>query len=72
MFTRSSFAVDAVCPVTAIMWMDYDGNVGFGGFEPSYPLHMASGAFVSATGVWTNAFSREYKDQIDELTLEDA
>jgi len=68
-FTRSSFAVAVVCPVTAIMWMDYDGNVGFGGVEPSYPLHMASGAFVSARVVWTNAFSREYKDQIEELTL---
>ncbi len=40
------------------------GNVGIGVTNPSNPLQMASGAFVSAGGVWTNASSREFKDNI--------
>ena len=33
---------------------------------------MASGAYVSAGGVWTNSSSRERKENIDSLTIEDA
>ncbi|MBF0590820.1 MAG: tail fiber domain-containing protein [Nitrospirae bacterium] len=38
----------------------------------SYPLHMASGAYVTTGGVWTNASSREYKENIEELSANDA
>ena len=48
------------------------GNVGFGKWGPTYPLHMASGAYVSSGGVWTNASSREYKTDIKKLTAEKA
>jgi len=48
------------------------GNVGFGQWGPSYPLHMASGAHCTAGGVWTNASSREYKTDIKQLTAEKA
>lgn len=48
------------------------GYVGFGKWGPSYPLHMASGAYVSSGGVWTNASSREYKTDIKQLTAEKA
>ena len=39
---------------------------------PSYPLHMASGAHVTVGGVWTNASSRNLKENIRDLTAEDA
>ena len=47
-----------------------NGNVGIGTQTPAYPLHMASGAHVTAGGVWTDASSREYKDDIQVLTME--
>jgi hypothetical protein len=47
--------------------LKYDGNVGFG-VNPSYPLHMANGAYVAAGGAWTDASSRDYKDDIRELS----
>ena len=52
--------------------IDRDGNIGFGTDRPTYPVHMASGAYVSAGGVWTNSSSRERKDNIETLTVEDA
>jgi hypothetical protein len=48
------------------------GYVGFGQWGPSYPLHMASGAHCTAGGVWTNASSREYKQEIKDLTTDEA
>ena len=49
-----------------------NGNVGIGTQTPSYPLHMASGARVTVGGVWTDNSSREYKDNIEVLTTEEA
>ena len=49
-----------------------NGNVGFGRTTASYPLHMGSGAHCTAGGVWTNASSRKYKENIHELTCEEA
>ena len=49
-----------------------NGKVGIGTASPSYPLHMGSGAYVSTGGVWTNASSREYKQDISNLSLESA
>ncbi|HQQ76121.1 MAG TPA: tail fiber domain-containing protein [Thermoanaerobaculia bacterium] len=48
------------------------GNVGIGVANPSQPLQMASGAFVSAGGVWTNASSRSLKDDIRDLPADEA
>lgn len=48
------------------------GYVGIGTNSPSYPLQMGSGAYVSAGGVWTNASSRAYKQDIKFLTREEA
>ena len=48
-----------------------EGYVGLGVY-PGYPLQMASGAHVTAGGVWTNASSREYKQDIKALTREEA
>ncbi|MBW2707733.1 MAG: tail fiber domain-containing protein [Deltaproteobacteria bacterium] len=44
------------------------GYVGIGTTSPSYPLQMGSGAHVTAGGVWTNASSRAYKQDIKSLT----
>lgn len=52
--------------------IDRDGNVGIGMTRPSHPLEMASGAYVSAGGVWTNSSSRDKKDNIVALTPEEA
>ena len=52
--------------------IDGDGNVGIGMVRPSHPIEMASGAYVSAGGVWTNSSSREKKENIVTLTPEEA
>jgi len=52
--------------------IDRDGNVGIGVSQPEYPLQMASGAHVTAGGVWTNSSSRELKENIAALDAGDA
>jgi len=51
-----------------------NGNVGIGlGTKlASYPLEMASGAHVTTGGVWVNASSRELKENIKEVSAEEA
>lgn len=56
----------------AIIVQNSSGYVGLSTTSPSYPLHMASGAYVTSGGVWTNASSREYKKDIRALSSEDA
>ena len=52
--------------------IDREGNVGFGVNRPLHPLEMASGAHVSSGGVWTNSSSRDKKENITDLGLEEA
>ena len=54
------------------MTIDRQGNVGIGVSRPAHPLEMKSGAHASAGGVWTNSSSRQNKENITELTSEDA
>ena len=54
------------------MTINREGNVGIGVSRPTYPLEMKSGAHASAGGVWTNSSSRNNKENVTELTLEDA
>jgi len=54
------------------MVISSSGNVGIGTSTPSHALHMGSGAYVSTGGVWTDASSREYKENIKDLTVEEA
>jgi hypothetical protein len=52
--------------------VDSAGNVGIGTSAPAHPLHMGSGAHVTAGGVWTNASSRALKDRVETLSPEAA
>lgn len=52
--------------------IDRDGNVGIGVSRPSHPLQMASGAHVTAGGVWTNSSSKDKKENIATLSVEQA
>ena len=56
----------------AKMIIKTNGNVGIGTTTPNYPLEMGSGAHVTAGGVWTNASSKKYKENIRNLTAEEA
>ncbi len=49
-----------------------DGNVGFGVNRPAHPIEMASGAHVSAGGVWTDSSSIDKKENVRNLTPEEA
>lgn len=55
-----------------LMHVDISGNVGIGTVTPVHPLEMGSGAHVTAGGVWTNASSRDFKEDILSLELPEA
>ena len=48
-----------------------NGYVGIGTQTPSYPLQMAGGAYSDGAS-WIDGSSREYKDNIRDLTTEEA
>ena len=50
--------------------IDREGNVGIAVSKPSHPLEMASGAHVTAGGVWTDRSSRQDKENISALPSE--
>lgn len=52
--------------------IDRHGNVGIGVARPAHPFEMANGAHVSTGGVWTNSSSRDRKENIEAITVEEA
>jgi hypothetical protein len=71
----------AVAPNPALHFMTNDlqrmvltsqGRLGLGVANPNHPLELASGARLTAGGVWTNASSRAGKTEIAGLPWEDA
>ncbi len=55
-----------------VLTLTSGGNIGMGTTNPMYPLVMQSGAHVTDGGVWTNASSRDYKENISTLSSEEA
>ncbi|MEX2564210.1 MAG: PQQ-binding-like beta-propeller repeat protein [Candidatus Paceibacterota bacterium] len=45
-----------------------EGWVGIGTSTPAHPLALASGAHVTEGGTWTDASSREYKENFESLS----
>lgn len=55
------------------MIIDNNGNIGLGGITAvTNPLQHSNGAFLSAGGTWTNASSREFKQDICDLESQEA
>ena len=52
--------------------IDRHGNVGIGIARPTHPFEMANGAHVSTGGVWTNSSSRDRKENVKAITVEEA
>jgi hypothetical protein len=67
-----NFTLGPFASVSYFFINQVSGRVGFGTKTPAHPLQMASGAYVSAGGVWTNASSRDFKTDIHELSTTDA
>src|SRR6266849_4428377 len=58
---------------TSRMTIATDGNIGCGGvISPANPLQHSNCAFLSAGGVWTNASSRDFKENICTLDSDEA
>jgi hypothetical protein len=72
-WTGSGTSVGGVVALTRRLVISTNGNMGVGFTNtsqvPAYPLEMASGAYVTTGGVWTNASSRAYKENIKDLTV---
>jgi hypothetical protein len=56
---------------TSRMTIKGNGYVGIGTQSPSYPLQMAGGAYTNGSS-WVDASSREYKEDIEVLSAEEA
>ena len=52
--------------------LNENGYLGIGATSAAYPLQLASGAYVSAGGVWTDASSRSLKQEIAALPADQA
>lgn len=62
----------AANPVTEKVRITSTGNVGIGVTNPTLgPLQLASGAYVSAGGVWTNASDRNVKENFAPVDASD-
>ena len=74
-FTRFQVVKDdlAAFTVNNVMVIDNsNGNFGLKVASPLHPLHLASGARCTAGGVFTNASSRELKQDIEPISSEQA
>jgi len=72
---KSSTAAGAAGTATTLasrIAIDSSGNIGIGTSSPTSPITHSNGATLSAGGVWTNASSRTLKQDICDLTSDDA
>jgi hypothetical protein len=71
--TSSGGAVGDVVVPTSRLHIDYDGAMGVNTSPVAgRAINTSTGAYLSSGGVWTNASSRELKDDIERLTTEEA
>jgi len=70
--TSNDFHLGPNISTTYLYVSNSNGRVGIGTKTPGHPLQMGSGAHVTTGGVWTDASSRSYKQDIAELSLDDA
>jgi hypothetical protein len=68
----SNHKVNFVVGNSARMTITPGGYVGIGTVNPSYPLHLSSGAYCSTGGTWTNASSRSLKENIQSISIGEA
>ncbi len=54
------------------MILDFQGFLGLGVASPAFPIDHSSGAHLTAGGVWTNASSRDLKQDIRDLGTTEA
>jgi len=60
-------------PFFQAMTIDNSGNIGIGGVTaPTNPIQHSSGAILTATGTWQNASSRALKEDISDLSADEA
>ncbi|MCP4693293.1 MAG: tail fiber domain-containing protein [Desulfobacterales bacterium] len=60
---------------TTNMIIESDGELAIGRASASYPIHMGSQAnnsYLASTGVWHDSSSREYKENIEPLRVNEA
>ncbi len=57
---------------TKVLTCNTDCQVGICQSLPQYPLHIGNGAYCSSGGIWTDASSREYKEDISFLSTDEA
>lgn len=72
MGTGTNHKVQIIANNAVAMTIMPNKYVGIGIPTPLYPLHMSSGAYCSAGGTWTNASSRELKENIIGLSKDEA
>jgi hypothetical protein len=66
-FTSSGHAVNTSFTPTTRLLIDFNGLFALNA-NSTVAGHTSSGAYLTTTGVWTNASSREYKDNVHTLT----
>ena len=71
-YATNGFRIVDTTATSTFFQVTNTGNVGIGTTSPNYPLEMGSGAHVTASGVWTDASSREYKENIRDLSYDEA
>lgn len=64
---ESNFYIDEAGVTNRFKILNSSGHVGLGVSHPSHPLHLASGAHCTAGGTWTNASSREIKENFQPV-----
>jgi hypothetical protein len=72
-FTSTGTSVGLPASLLTRFHIDYNGQIGLNTYVvPGLAIATGTGAYLSAGGVWTNASSREFKEDIRELSAQDA